>query len=184
MVSILDYIGKTINNANPGFQSYRSNGIQLPDGTVIEFTDQKEKEFIGIGDNFGEAFYIRFDPQINFNTSERRITSSSSTISAVKQCRLVAYSWKPDTNSETLTHKLINDLKLIRFSQFSFTQRPVITIKRSNHNYLDNVKEEFKKAPEEVGGFEFVCVSIDFDLKYFPSECECYEETLINCAYE
>lgn len=181
MVSLLEYIGNTINNLNTGFNSYKSNGVQLPSGEVIEFTDQKEKQFIGIGDCYGEAFYIRSNPQITY-LSEKRLTSTQTTSSAVKVCRLVAYSWK-EKNSESMMNKLTTDLKAIRFNNFPRNTRPQITIKRSNHNYMDNVKEELKKELKDVPA-EFVCVSIDFELKYYPAVCECEEETLTNCEHD
>lgn len=185
MISLLEYIGNTINERNPHFNKFDVNGVQLPTGEIIKFTDNKEKQFIGVSDNFGEAFYIRFTPQINFQTSERRIASTQTTLSAIKQCRLIAYSWKSDTNSETLMTKILTDLKGISFINYVSTQQPQIIIKRSNHNYIENITEEFKKEAKDSGGFGFVCISIDFDLKYYPSECgDCFEEELTNCLHD
>lgn len=181
MISLLEYIGNTIHENNPHFNTSHVNGIQLSSGEVIKFTDKQEKQFIGVSDNFGEGFYIRFNPQINYQTSERRISSAQSTVSAIKQCRLVAYSWK-ETNSETLMNKLVTDLKNVNFLNYTSKQRAQIIIKKSNHNYTDNITEEFKKEAKDVGGFSHVCISIDFDLKYYPSECgECFDEELTNC---
>lgn len=167
MTSLLDYIGEFIKAHNSYFDSFKVNGVQLPDGQVIEFTDGKEKQFIGISDNLGTSGYIRFDPQITYS-SERRITSSASIGGFIKQCRLVAFSWKPEITSQQLMTKLVMDLKKIPFS--TSRQKPIITIRRSNHNYLDVVKEELKR--ETVGGYGFTCISIDFELKYFEGECE------------
>lgn len=165
---ILDHIGTYIKANNSFFNSVRVNGIQLPDGQVIEFTNGQEKQFIGIGDNVGSGAYIRFDPSIT-HTTERRVSSVRSG-AFIKKCRLVAYSFDKSLTSETLMSKLVRDLKNILFSGAS--RKPVIVIRKSNYNYLDILKEEFKKEIKEMGGYEFCCISIDFDLTYWDGECE------------
>lgn len=181
-LKIIKYIGQTIKNNNSYFDNFFVNGVQLPGGEVIEFTEQKEKEFIGIGDNFGTAFYIRFNPAISYNT-ERKISSRKSSDSANKQCWLVAYSWDQSIKAEWLMNKLETDVRRITFSNYNYSRKPVITIKKSNHNYLDIVKEELKKDLKDVPQ-EFICVSIHFDLRYWPAECsECFTET-VSCNYD
>jgi hypothetical protein len=177
---IIDYIGNTINNENKFFASYKTNGVQLPSGEVIGFSDKGDKEFIGAGDNLGTAFYIRFNPQISFS-AERRISSIRAQNSAVKQCRLVAFTWDK-MSSEWLMAKLISDLKKVNFSNYAYSRRPSIVVKKSNHNYTDNIQEEYKKELKEISQ-EFICISIDFELKYYQEECDCEEEPL-TCNYD
>lgn len=182
-VAILEYIGNTIKNNNSFFDTFRVNGIQLPGGEVVEFSDHKEKEFIGIGDNFGTAFYIRSNPVISY-PGERRLSSKRQSVSAVKQCRLVAFSWDMELSSEGLMNKMETDLRSIKFSNFESSRKPSITIKKSNRNYLDNAKEELKKELKDIPQ-EFICVSIDFELKYYPAECdECFSESEPSCNYD
>lgn len=171
---ILDRIGDYIKDNNPYFNSFRVNGIQLPTGEVIEFTDGKEKRFIGIADNFGTSGYIRSNPKITVPTSGRRISSATNHAGYLKQCRLVAYSWSDQITSEALMTKLVTDIKAINFTGNNM-RVPVITIKNTNHNYLDLIKEEFLKEPKEVGGYGFVCISVDFDLQYWSEECSICE---------
>lgn len=170
---ILDRIGTYIKDNNTYFNSFTVNGTQLPDGRVIQFTDGKEKRFIGISDNFGTAGYIRSNPRITVPTSARRISSGVNHSGYLKQCRLVAYSWNDELTSEALMTKLVTDIRNINFT--GNTRVPVITIKNTNHNYLDIIKDEFLKEPKEVGGFGFVCVAIDFDLQYWSEECSICE---------
>lgn len=166
---ILDAIGTYIKEQNPYLNSFNVNAVQLPDGTVIEFTDGQEKKFIGIGDNLGTAGYIRFNPKIVNQSTERRLTSSSKNTSYIKQCRLVAFSNNKDLGSEALLTKLLSDINRVRFTGIG--RAPVISIKNSNHSYADIIQEEYKKQLEEIGGYEFICVSIDFDLKYWNDSC-------------
>lgn len=170
-VEILDYIGDYIKAHNSYFRSFKVNGVQLPGGQVVEFTDGQEQRFIGVSDAFGTAGYIRCNNQINHSANERRISSGPSETGAfVKSCRLVAFCFDGSLTSETLMTKLTSDLKKVPFS--TQKRRPQIIIKKSNHNYTDNVTEEHKKEAKEIGGFKHVCISIDFDLKYFSGECE------------
>jgi hypothetical protein len=163
---ILDYIVDYIKDRNQVFNSFGVNGIQLPGGEVIEFTDGVEKKFIGIGDNFGTAGYIRFNTQINHNQPDRRLSSSRSG-SYLKSCRLVAFTFKREFASEDMMTKLITDLKSVPFT--GMKSRPQIIIRKSNHNYLDIVKDELKK---DFTGAEFACVAIDFDLRYYADSCD------------
>lgn len=172
--AILDNIGTYIKANNLYFNSFLVNGVQLPDGEVIQFTDGQEKKFIGISDSSATAGYIRYNPKISHQPNDRRISSGRSTNGFIKQCRLVAYSFNSSLTSENLMTKLITDLSRLVFT--SLDRAPTITIKASNHNYTDVLQEEFKR---DVAGYTFVCISIDFDLKYWSTECEisCDEST-------
>ena len=72
---VLDYIGEYIKDNNPYLNSFTVNGIQLPSGEVIKFTDNTEKSYIGVADNVGTHGYIRYNPQITHNQNERRLSS-------------------------------------------------------------------------------------------------------------
>jgi hypothetical protein len=170
--TLLDYIGEFIKNNNAFLDSFRVNGVQLPNGEVVEFTDGTEKRFIGISDNFGTAGYIRYNPQINYQQNSRRISSARSG-AYIKNCRLVAFSWNPEIGSETLMGKMVNDLKSIPFT--TAKRKPTVTIRRSNHNYIDIFTEESLKEMKDSGGSQFTCISIDFDLTYYEGECEICE---------
>lgn len=164
MTSIVDYIAEYLKLRNPVFDFFGVNGIQLPAGEIIEFRDGLEKKFIGIGDNFGTAAYIRFNPQITHNQTDRRLSSSRSG-SYLKTCRLVAYTFKNEFTSEEMMQKLVTDLKAVPF--IGYQRRPQIIIRKSSHSYYDICKEELKKNPVT----EFVCISVDFDLRYFEDTC-------------
>jgi hypothetical protein len=168
--SILDYIGTYIKLRNENFSSFRVNGVQLPGGEVVEFTDGVEQKFIGIGDNFGTSGYIRYNPRIEHQTGERRVSSVRSG-TYLKKCRLVAYSFTEGTVSETFMTKLVTDLKAVPF--IGYRQRPTIIIRASNHSYTDILKEELKKEPSQFG--RVTCVAIDFDLRYYADSCESCE---------
>lgn len=170
MTSIIEYIADFLKLRNPVFSSIGINGIQKPSGEVLQFTDGNEKRFIGIGDNLGTAAYIRFDPKINHNQPDRRLSSVRSG-SYLKSCKLVAFTFSSEFESEDFMQKLITDLKAVNW--VGFKKRPQITIRRSNHTYWDIVNDELKRSPEQIGD-AFRCVAIDFDLRY-------YADTCINC---
>lgn len=169
--SILDYIGQYIKARNSNFSSFGTNGVQLPSGEVVEFTDGVEKKFIGVGDNFGTSGYIRFNPKIDHQTSERRISSVRSG-SYLKRCRLVAYTFDTSISSETFMTKLVTDLKLVPF--IGFRQKPTIIIRSSSHSYTDILKEELKKEPKNFS--QVTCIAVDFDLRYYADSCESCQE--------
>lgn len=171
-LEVLKYIGENIKEQNKFFDTFGVNGIQLPGGEVIKFTENKEKQFIGISDLEGTAFYIRFKPAINYTSNERKLTSCETTQAALLNCRLVAFSFNQNQplDPEKVLNKLLYDLKRMHFGDFQ--SKPQIQIKKSNLSYLENFTEETKQA---LATREFMCISIDFDLKYFVnlSNCEC-----------
>lgn len=172
---ILQYIGDAINTLNPGvFNTYAVDGIRLKDGTVIKISDSHEKQYIGISDNVGTSFYIRSEPSIQYSqNSGRRISSIKPVSNTTKTCRLVAFTFDDSIESEKLMNKLTTDLKNLRFSTLTGGSKPLITVRRSNSNYADNYLEECRK--EFNSGQEFICVSIDFDLRYFTEDCDICE---------
>jgi hypothetical protein len=170
MTSIIDYIADYLKARNPAFDFFGINGVQLPSGEVVEFKDGKESRFIGIGDNYGTGAYIRFNPSITHNQADRRLTSSTSG-TYLKTCRLVAYTFKDDFESEEMMTKLITDIKQTPFTGFG--KKPQILVRKSNHSYYDIAKEELLKDPNS----EFVCVAIDFDLRYYAESC-------LDCDYD
>lgn len=167
MTSIVEYIKDYLVLKNPVLDKFFINGIQKPSGEIIEFSDNNEKRFIGIGDDFGTAAYIRFDPKINHNTPDRRLSSSRSG-TYNKRCRLVAYTFKSEFDSEDFCQKIVTDLKQTPF--LGFKQRPQITIRQSNHAYQDIIVDELRKQPEQIGA-GFRCIAIDFDLRYYADTC-------------
>lgn len=172
-LTLLTYIGQVVNQLNPGtFDTYAVNGIRLNDGTVIRLDDKQEKQYIGISDNVGTSFYIRVDPSIS-HPGSRRVSSITSPAQAVKTCRLVAFSFRDGIDSENLSAKLKTDLSKIRFEAISTTAKPMIAVRRSNSHYIDNFLEETRKQSFDRGA-SFVCVSVDFELRYNGDECvEC-----------
>lgn len=181
-LTILTYIGEVINQLNPGFfDTYAVNGVRLNDGRVIRLDDKQEKEYIGIADNVGSSFYIRVDPAIA-HPGSRRISSITTPAQAVKTCRLVAFSFKGGIDSEILSAKLKTDLSRIRFDAISTTSRPMIAVRRSNSHYIDNFLEETRKEAF-MSGYSFVCVSVDFELRYDGNECTDCEEFDPNDLY-
>lgn len=165
MTFIIDYIADYLKLKNEIFDFIGVNGVQLPSGQVIQFSDGVEKRFIGIGDSFGTAAYIRFNPSINHNQPDRRLSSSKSG-SYLKTCRLVAYTFKGEFEAENFMTKMVTDLKSLPF--LGFKKRPQIIIRRSNHSYFDIAKEELIREPNT----EFRCISVDFDLRYFADSCD------------
>lgn len=169
-MQLLQTIGDTINSLNPGlFDNYSVNGIQLASGEVVSFNDQKEKKYIGISDINGTAFYIRVEPSVTASPT-RKISSLARPNVDVINCRLVAYSFNKSLVSETLCNKLKTDLGRIMFQSVA-ANKPVITVRRSNTNYIDNFLTEVRKETFDPGD-SFICVSIDFELRYVPDECD------------
>jgi hypothetical protein len=173
-LTLLLYIGDVINQLNPGtFDTYQVNGVRLPDGRIVKLTDSLEKEYVGIRDNAGTSFYIRVNPSVNHAAAGRRIGSMTPPAQSVKSCRLVAFSFKEGIDSENLSAKLKTDLARIKFESLSTTARPTITVGKSNSHYIENFLEETQKKAFDMGS-SFVCVSVDFDLRYSGDECtEC-----------
>lgn len=174
-LSILKHIGQVIKENNVFFDSYAVNSVQLKDGQVISFDDNNEKKYEGISDNLGSAFYIRSNPVINYVDKNRRTSSLRPSNNAIKTCRLVAYSFNHnlDISSETLTNKLVNDLNRIMFKGITIS-KPVIVVKKSNNNYIDNFFDETKKNLDY--GSSFICISVDFELSYYEPICDLCED--------
>lgn len=168
-IELIQEIGDQIKSKNSFFDTYGVNGIQLPSGQVIKFSDNKEKKYIGIDDCSGNTFYIRFNPSISYTANERIFTSCQSPFNALVSCRLVAFSFDNNNriSSDKLMKKLIHDLKNISWNDIT---KPQIIIKKSNLSYYENFTEETKQVIVEQ---EFVCISIDFDIKYFVAEVTC-----------
>lgn len=187
-VNILKYIGGVLKHNNVYFDTYGVNGLQLKTGEVISFDDNGEKKYIGVSDNVGTSFYIRSEPKITYETTDRKMSSLRKINNAIKTCRLVAFSFKADEkiNSEILVNKLVNDLTLIKFTGLDIN-KPEITIKGSNASCIDNFVNELKKE-DATDIPNFICISIDFELRYYdpscndcdvnsmPDECFDYEE--------
>lgn len=172
-LQILTAIGDALNTLNPGvFDTHHVNGIKLADGRVIKFDDNKEKEYIGISDHVGTSFYIRSDASVQVLGGGRKISSFSRPSQENKTCRLVAFSFTDIHESEALCNKIKTDLSRIQFNTIS-GNRPVITVKKSNSHYIDNFLEECQK--QFRGGEAFLCVSVDFDVKYTAAECDTCE---------
>lgn len=173
-LEILNYIGGVVKKANVFFDTFAVNGIQLPGGQVVKFDDNQEKQYIGLDDTVGTSFYIRSNPLITYSNTDRKLSSMRSVNNAIKTCRLIAFSFDPNSNisSELLTNKLIHDLTSITFKGLAMN-RPQITIKKSNNNYLDNLKDELKKDTKDFQGIGniCICVSVEFELKYYDPEC-------------
>jgi hypothetical protein len=177
-LEFIKVIGEQIKEANKFFDTFGVNAIQLPSGQVIKFTVEKEKQYIGIADCTGNTFYIRFAPQINYGTNDRKLRSCENNQSAVVNCKLVAFSFeeRKKLDTEKVHDKLLHDLKKINWMDFKNT--PQITIRKSNFNYLDNFSAETKQT---VAAQEFMCISIDFDLKYLVNlaSCDCTDNFYI-----
>lgn len=175
-LQILQAIGDAINDLNPAvFDTYHVNGIQLTDGRVIRLDDTKEKQYIGISDHVGTSFYIRSNPDVTVLGGGRKLSSFSRPAQENKVCRLVAFTFKPqdDENySEALCNKLKTDLSKIQFQSIA-GNRPVITVKKSNSHYIDNFITECQK--QFRSGEAFICVSVDFEVKYTAAECDTCE---------
>lgn len=160
VLDLIEEIGSYIKVQNPFFDNYAINGIKTADGRVVQFSDNTDKKYIGIQDCEGNYFYIRFNPNIAFQDTARRISSCTPPFEATANCRLVALSFSNVASSDKLTDMLIRGLK--SFSSVNKIARPKIKLKKQNFNYIDVLSEEVTQAIDS--GMEFTGIYIDFDL--------------------
>jgi hypothetical protein len=169
VLDLIKEIGDYIKAENPFFDNYAINGVKTSDGRVIQFTDNRDKKYIGITDCEGNYFYIRFDPNITFSEPARRLTSCQKTFNATAKCRIVALSFSNVVSSDKLTDRLIRGLK--EFKSTNVMARPQIVLTKQNFHYIDVFKEEVRERISE--GMEFTGVYIDFDLIWGQDDAIC-----------
>lgn len=165
VLALLRILGDWVKAENPYFDTHAVNAIKLPNGTVINFTNNQEKQFLGISDCEGSSFYLRFDPVIEYEENPRKMSSCDPSFIGVAKCKLVAWSFdgRQPLDSDKVIKKLVNDLQTYPFG------RTKVLIKKSNHSFRDVFKEETLKEPPT----EFMCVSVDFNLRYYTENvCE------------
>lgn len=169
ITALLNELGDYVKAQIPYFDNFGVNGIKLPSGQVIQFSDNQEKKYIGINDCEGNYFYIRFDPNITFREPNRRITSCQKAFEATAKCRLVALSFKNDVSSDKLSDQIIRALK--SFNSINVIAKPSILLKKQNFNYIDVLTEEATGALQS--GLEFTGIYIDFEFNWKQDDNNC-----------
>lgn len=113
--SLLTHIRDFLITKNPNtFQNGFAGGRLYADGKVIKYTDG-EGDYEGLGDTFGNYFYIRFLDEISFDiVSETERTVSCRELEALGNFRLVA--WVEHGDLGKLTEVLLTDLMNVDFN--------------------------------------------------------------------
>lgn len=190
LTKIFDFIGDKIKTENPWIISFAVNCIQLPDkkngqkGEVVNFVGE-EKEYLGIDDSKGNAFYIRTNPKFTYSP-QRQISSCEPTIEVTVPFKFVFFAINQDEDFCPLKLESLfsNNIRNINFAKYLGEERKLkITIKTSN-------TDAFQVFFDEIGrkytfGAKSVCISIDCDLKFLSTkscvDCDIFQEEKIIC---
>lgn len=178
LTKIFDFIGAQIKTANPWINTYAVNCIQLPDtkvglkGRVVNFIGE-EKEYLGIDDSKGAAFYIRTNPKFTYLV-QRQISSCEPTLEVTIPFKFVFFAINQDEDYSPLVIENIitNNIRQLSFSDYLGTERKIkIVIQNSNTDafqiFFDEIGKKF-----DVGA-KAVCVSVECQLKFLSTkDCE------------
>lgn len=168
VLELTKLIGDYIAVENGVFDNYGVNAIKTGDGRVINFTNIKEKQYLGIDDTKGNYFYILINPTITIGEPERQISSCYKAHEATAKCRLVAMSFDGTLTGDWLSNRIIRNLQDVVFTGVT---RAKVNIKATNFNYVDVLKEEVRESIDS--GTEFVGMYVDFDLVYQQNTNSC-----------
>lgn len=173
--TLLIYVAETLKLNNLYIDNYFVNCIQDKEGKILK-DFRYNKEYAGLNDTKGNAFYIRYLSNIQFSQSDKRF-SDENEIDVRIPLRLVFYSIaaKKRLNPVHIEQKLRNDLRLITFDTFNATTESNLKIEVKESNiFSENVIE--KELNRKLNsGADVVCISIDFDLLYKDLPTSCFD---------
>lgn len=190
LTRLFEFIGDQIKAANPWINSYNVNCIQLPDknngqkGEVVNFVGE-EKEYLGIDDSKGNAFYIRTNPKLTYSP-QRQMSSCEPTVEVTVPFKFVFFTINQDEDFCPLKLESLfsNNIRGINFAKYLGEERKIkIIIKESNTDafqvFFDEIGKKYKF------GAKSICISINCELKFLSTknciECDIFQDEKIIC---
>lgn len=178
VTALFKHIGFKLKSANPWIDGYAVNAIQLPnnsDGTsgqVVNFIGE-EKEYLGIDDSKGSAFYLKTDPEFLY-APQRQMTSCTPDSEVTIRFKFVffAINQPEDYDPLQLENLFSNALRQMTFSDYAGIERKIrLVVLNSNANAYDVFSQEIGKKYEF--GAKSVFVQINCELKFLSSrDCD------------
>lgn len=175
---LFQHIGHKINAANPWIDGYAVNAIQLPknsdgsSGQIVNFIGE-EKEYLGIDDSKGAAFYLKTNPEFLY-TTQRQMTSCTPDSEVTIKFKFVffAINQEQDYDPLQLENLFSNALRQMTFSDYAGIERKIrLIVLNSNANAYDVFSQEIGKKYEF--GARSVFVQINAELKFLSSrDCD------------
>lgn len=125
----LEHLRDNLLTQNPNtFQKGYAGARQYQDGKIVIYdraisAANPEGTYVGLSDNFGNYFYIRYNGKINIDTAEKRSTSCTE-LTGTAPLRVVA--WVRNGDLSKLMEVVLHDIMATDFKTMSAADRETI----------------------------------------------------------
>lgn len=175
-IDILKYIGAQIKERNSFFDTYIPNAMVFKDGVIVQESNSPDKVYVGISDTNGTAFYLRMENKTIYEKPAKQFSSLTTGSLAKNKIILVAYTFKEafELSVKKVEERLVATLENINFSTSGLKSNPHIELISSNSSATENIVTELKK--QKFNGEvkkDFMCVSVEFYIKYTVNLVDC-----------